>query len=78
MLEGHLASEVLEVIMIIRATQKKMMSKPVTSTEEDSRKGPAPASSQASPLGWRTATSGGEPGVEHVFVTPVRVGCPRV
>ena len=60
--------------MIMRATQKKMMSKPVTSTAEGrnvSRSGSCPAS-RASENG---TSCGGEPGVEHVRVAPQR-SCP--
>ncbi len=59
--------------MIIRATQKKMMSKPVTSTDDgrnvrSSRVSRRPAQRRMAPQ------RGGEPGVEHVVVAAKRCG----
>ena len=60
--------------MIIRATQKKMMSKPVTSTDDGQERFELAASAPASRASRTDHSAEREPGVEHVLVAAQRAG----
>ena len=60
--------------MIIRATQKKMMSKPVTSTDDGRNEAELARLASASRASRMAPQRRREPGVEHVVVAPQRAG----